>query len=267
MLSLSPDALIAAMNAAPPMLIWVVLLLLCFTAILTLLRLFGPPGLYVYVAVAVIGANLQVLKPVQFAVFPDPVALGTVLFASTFFCTDILAEQYGRAAARRAVMLGFAAYLLWTALMVVTLGFRPLAPDEAGSGLAWALPMHDAMGLLFTPAPAFFAAGMTAYLISQFHDIWLYRLLHRKTGGRHLWLRNNVSTALSALIDTAVFSVLAWVVFAPEPLDLTTLVVTYILGTWVLRVVVAALDTPFLYLGRVIAPAPTPTPTPAAAGA
>lgn len=261
MLNLSPEALIAAMNAAPPMLIWGLLLVLCFSAVLALLRVFGPAGLYVYVAVAVIGANIQVLKPVQFAVFPDPVALGTVLFASTFFCTDILAEHYGRAAARRAVLLGFAAYLLWTALMLVTLGFRPLAPEEAGPGLAWALPVHEAMSLLFAPAPALFAAGMTAYLISQFHDIWLFRLLHRATAGRHLWLRNNVSTMVSALIDNAVFSVLAWVVFAPQPLDVETLVVTYILGTWVLRVAVAALDTPFLYLGRAIArsmPAPAP---------
>ena len=38
--------------------------------------------------------NLQVLKPVQFAVFAEPVALGTVLFASTYLATDILAEHF-----------------------------------------------------------------------------------------------------------------------------------------------------------------------------
>ena len=55
---------------------------------------------------------------------------------------------------------------------------------------------------------------------------------------------------VSALIDNAVFSVLAWVVFAPEPIGWKALVFTYILGTYALRVVVAALDTPFVYLAR-----------------
>ncbi len=259
MLSLSPGDLIAALNAGPPELVWLLLLLTCFTAVLALVRLFGAAGLYVYVAVAVIGANIQVLKPVQFAVFADPVALGTVLFASTYLCTDILAEHYGRAEARRAVLLGFAAYLLWTVLMLLTLGFAPLTGTEAGAGLAWALPMHDAMATLFTPAPALFVAGMTAYLVSQFHDIWLYRLIGRVTDGRFLWLRNNASTMVSALIDNTVFSVLAWVVFAPEPIGWQPLVFTYILGTWVLRVLVAALDTPFLYLaGRAASPPAAP---------
>jgi hypothetical protein len=256
MLSLSPGDLVAALTAAPPELVWLLLLLVCFAAVLALVRLFGPAGLYVYVAVAVIGANVQVLKPVQFAVFADPVALGTVLFASTFLCTDILAEHYGRAEARRAVLLGFSAYLLWTVLMVLTLGFAPLTAAQAGEGLAWALPVQDALGTLFLPAPALFAAGMTAYLVSQFHDIWLYRLIRRRTGGRWLWLRNNASTMVSALIDTIVFSVLAWVVFAPEPLGWQTLVFTYIVGTWVLRVAVATLDTPFIYLARRAVPEP-----------
>lgn len=250
MLDLSPAGLIAALNAAPPEAVWFLLLLVCFGAVILLTRLFGEAGLYVYIAVGVLGANLQVLKPVQFSVFADPVALGTILFASTYLATDILTEHYGRTAARRGVMLGFAAFLLWTILAVLTLGFRPLSPAEAGEGLAWALPVHEALATLFTPAPAFFVAGMAAYLTSQFHDVWLYSLLKRITGGRHLWLRNNASTWISALIDNTVFSVLAWVVLAPEPMAWQPLIFTYILGTYVLRVAVAALDTPFVYLAR-----------------
>lgn len=261
MFGLSPDGVIGALNASPPELVWVLLLLICFSTILVMARLFGQAGLYVYIAVAIIGANMQVLKPVQFSVFMDPVALGTILFASTYLCTDILTEHYGRAAARKGVLLGFAALLLWTVLTVLTLGFRPLTPEEAGDGLAWALGMHDAMAMLFTPVPALFVAGMTAYLISQFHDIWLYALVRRLTAGRHLWLRNMSSTAVSSLIDNIIFSVLAWVVFAPEPMAWQTLIFTYILGTYVLRLFVAALDTPFVYLARMTLPTP---PRPAA---
>ena len=55
---------------------------------------------------------------------------------------------------------------------------------------------------------------------------------------------------LSGLIDNAIFSVLAWVVFAAQPMEWQPLVFTFILGTYVLRVAVALLDTPFLYLAR-----------------
>ncbi len=250
MIDLSPGALVSALNAGPPEMVWLLLLAVCFGSVVCLHRLFGAAGLYVWIAVAIIGANVQVMKPVAFSVFPDPVALGTVLFASLFLATDLLAEMEGPAAARRGVLLGFAAYLLWTVLMVLTLGFSPLDEAAAGEGLAWALDVHPAMATLFMPAPAFLVAGMAAYMVSQFHDIWLYDAIRRLTGGRRLWLRNTLSTAVSALIDTIVFSVLAWVVFAPEPLDWQTLVVTYILGTYVLRLAVAVLDTPFIYLAR-----------------
>ncbi|OGQ99368.1 MAG: hypothetical protein A2284_09705 [Deltaproteobacteria bacterium RIFOXYA12_FULL_61_11] len=213
-------------------------------------RLFGAAGLQVYVCLGVIAANLQVLKVVKFTLFEHPVALGTVVFASTYLCTDILAEFYGRKEASKAVWLGFASLLVFDLLMLLTLGFRPLSQAEAPPGLSWALGVHDHLAALFLPAPALLVAGMTAYLCSQHHDVWLYQVLQRMTGGRHLWLRNNLSTMLSALLDNTIFSVLAWVVLAPEPVGVDALVFTYILGTWYLRVLVAALDTPFVYLAR-----------------
>ncbi|MEQ8369122.1 MAG: queuosine precursor transporter [Alphaproteobacteria bacterium] len=253
-MSLDPSRLIAVMNGLPPEAIWLITLLVCFASILLLLRLFGAAGLFIYIAVAVIGANLQVLKLVQFSAFANPVALGTILFSTTYLCTDILTEYYGVRTARRAVALGFSAYLLMTVLMLLTLGYRPLTAVEAGPDLAWALDTHGHLAGLFIPAPAIFAAGMTAYLASQFHDVWMYRFIGRLTGGRWLWLRNNGSTLLSGLIDNTIFSVLAFVVLAPQPVGLQALVFTFILGTYAIRVVVAVLDTPFLYLARRVIP-------------
>jgi queuosine precursor transporter len=248
-MNLSPEALITWMNAWPPEAIWPLMLLLCFGSVLVLHRLFGAAGLYVYIAVAVIGANIQVLKAVKFALYPDPVALGTILFASTYLATDILAEQFGKQAAQRGVWLGFVAFLLFTLLMILNLGYAPLTPAQAGEAMAWALPYHTHMVNLFTPQLTFFAAGMLAYLISQHHDVWLYEWL-RARFSQHLWLRNNGSTAVSALIDNTVFSILAWIVFAAEPLPFSTVFFTYILGTYWLRLAVAVLDTPFIYLAR-----------------
>ena len=87
-------------NSLTPIYTWIVFLFFCFLSVLIFLKLFGEVGLYVYTVIAIIAANIQVLKLVKFSFFSEPIALGTVLFASTFLCTDILAEYYGAKKAR-----------------------------------------------------------------------------------------------------------------------------------------------------------------------
>lgn len=249
-MTLTPAALVETLNTLPPAALLVGQMLFCFSAILILARLFGQAGLYIYLIVAIIAANVEVMKAVQFPFYDHPVAMGTILFSSTYLATDILTEHFGREAARRGVYLGFAGYLLFTMMMVLTLGFRPLTAAEAGAEMAWALPIQGDLAALFLPAPALFAAGMGSYLTSQLFDVWIYQKIRGLTGQRHLWLRNNGSTMVSALVDNTVFSVLAWRVFAANPVDMKTLVFTYVLGTYVLRLAASLLDTPFMYLSR-----------------
>lgn len=239
------DSFLKLLQSWPPEVLWLILLVAAFLSVLGMLRAFGEAGLYVYIAIATLAANVQVLKPVQFLFYDAPIPLGTLLFATTYLCTDILNEYFGPRSARRGVLLGFAGFLLWTLLMLLTIGFQPLGTTESG-----AFDAHDAIATVFTPAPVFFLAGMTAYLVSQFTDVLLYQLIRKRTGGRFLWLRNNLSTALSALLDNAVFSILAWIVLAEQPLDWRTVVVTYIFGTYLIRLAVAVLDTPVIYAAK-----------------
>lgn len=225
------------------------LLAAAFGAILALHRWMGAAGLYVYMAVAIIGGNLHVLKLTQFSVFPDPVALGTILFSTTFLCTDILTEYHGPAAARKGVLLGFAGLVLFNLFLFAALAFRPLGPEDGELGAA-AAGMQGHLEAVFLPAPGILAASLAAYLVSQFNDIWIFSRLRAATKGRYLWLRNNASTWISALVDNAVFSVLAFVVFAADPVPWKPLLFTYILGTYGLRVAVAVLDSPIIYLAK-----------------
>ena len=107
------------LNSISPDYIWVVFLLISLSAILFFLRLFGEVGLYVYTVIAIVAANIQVLKAVQFSFFHESVALGTVLFASTFLCTDILAEHYGVEKARKNVLIGFKPLLIQLVYIIV----------------------------------------------------------------------------------------------------------------------------------------------------
>ena len=144
--------------------VWIILLFFCFSSILIFLKLFSFAGLYVYSALAVIIGNIQVLKTVDFFYSPEPVALGTILFSSTYLCTDILSEHFGKDKAQKNVLIGFVSFLFVTIVMLVTIGFNPSAND-------WA---QDSLENIFTPMSRFFIASMIAYLLSQYFDVWIY---------------------------------------------------------------------------------------------
>lgn len=246
-----PEQIVAFLNVLPPEYILIIMMFTAYSGVVVMTRCFGAAGLYVFIPLAIAGANIQVLKSVQFSFFAAPVALGTILFNSTYLANDVLNELYGKAAARKAVWLSFAGYLLFSLFMLVNLGYAPLTPAQAGEAMAWNLPYQDHMKAIFLPAPAFFVASMISFVISQLGDITIYSWIRGKTGDKHLWLRTNASTLISAFIDSVVFSVLAWKVFgAGGEMSWHTVIFTYILGTYALRVVVSLLDTPFMYLAR-----------------
>ncbi|NBK23039.1 MAG: VUT family protein, partial [Spirochaetia bacterium] len=88
--------------------------------------------------------------------------------------------------------------------------------------------------------------SLIAYLISNLHDIWAFDYWKRKKPGRNtLWLRNNLSTFVSQLIDTLVFTLIAFLGVYPQ-----SVLIQIIISTYVLKWVVAMLDTPFMYLAR-----------------
>ena len=233
---------------------WFIFLIISFSCVLILLKFFGEAGLYIYTAVAIIAANIQVLKIVQFPFFENPIALGTILFASTFLCTDILAEYYGTKSAKKNILLGFVGFLLMTILMLFTLAFKPLNEMTAGINYNWALPIHADLKSIFMPFPIFFGASMIAYLSSQFFDVWFFDRISKFTSKKFLWLRNNFSTIISSLIDNTIFSIFAWIIFKPDPLDFKTVLFTFILGTYILRIFIALFDTPFIYLAKYFLP-------------
>ena len=104
-------------------LLWLLMLVICFGGILLTYRFFGRVGLYVWTAIAVIVANIQVVKFIE--VFGLVATLGNVVYATSFLVTDILSENYGRRAARRAVAFGFLSLIALVVLMNVALLFTP----------------------------------------------------------------------------------------------------------------------------------------------
>ncbi len=184
---------------------------------------------------------------------PMMVAVGVLPYPVTFMCTDLISELYGEERARDMVWVGlllnvWVVFLLW------------LGSELPGTGVdpSTGAPLIDAAGR----QPVFFeiknlafgavGASMIAYLAAQFCDVRIFHMMKRLTKGRHLWLRNNVSTMISQIVDsTAVilvthFWAAALPINADEPLWPQLMV--FIASGYVFKLVVAALDTGPIYL-------------------
>jgi uncharacterized integral membrane protein (TIGR00697 family) len=212
--------------------------LCCGVLILLLFHYWGPLGLYIYGALATIAGNIAVLKIVTFPFYEKPIALGTVLFMSLFLCSDMMNEYVGRKQALRLIWVGFISYFVFSLFMYGILSYAPI--DEN-------LDIHNALSLLFIPAPAIFCASLTAYFISQYADVVLYNLLRQATHGKYLWLRSSLSTLFGAFLDNTVFSFLLWCVFMPIPKGFEEVFWTYIVGVFILRIFLSVLNVIFMY--------------------
>ena len=128
--------------------------------------------------------------------------------------------------------------------MTITLGIKPSAND-------W---IQESLSNVFTPMTRFFLASMIAYLVSQYFDVWFFNYIKKVTAEKSLWLRNNLSTIVSSLVDNTIFSLFAWILLNPNPESLYNVIMIYILGTYIIRIFIAIIDTPFIYIARYFIP-------------
>ncbi len=212
--------------------LWLVMLAANFAGILFVYRFFGRVGLYAWVPIAVIVANIQVLKTVE--IFGITAYLGNIVYATSFLATDILSENYGSRDAGRAVGIGFVSLAALTLYMNIALLSRPSPIDFA----------QQSMATLFTLLPRIALASFVAYGVSQVHDVWAYaRLKSRRPDSRWIWLRNNLSTMVSQAVDSLIFVFIAFAGSIPwgEFWQIA-------FSTYLLKWLVAAADTPLVYL-------------------
>ncbi|MEF3697876.1 queuosine precursor transporter [Desulfolutivibrio sp.] len=156
------------------------------------------------------------------------------IYASTFLITDILSERYGREESKRAVWLGFIGQIFFVIMLSLIL-YAPIMPEKKQA-------LEAALGFM----QRLILGSSAAYIISQFVDVWIFHEIKNRTGNKSKWLRNNVSTALSQLIDTAIFLGIAF--YGHPPFETFSSWFLFVITTWIVKVIVAIIDTPFFYL-------------------
>lgn len=199
----------------------------------------GKQYIFILIAVYSLLMNIFVLK--QFTLFGWMVTGGNALYGAIFLLTDLLSEHYGKREAFRSVWIGFGVSALFVITTQVLLAFIPNEFDFA----------QDSLQTLFSVTPRILLGSMLAYVIAQNLDVWLFTAIRTLTGDRWLWLRNNGSTLLSQLVDTIIFTSVGLTTFSWLPFEgVITMDIFWpiVWATYGIKVIVAALDTPFLYM-------------------
>lgn len=192
-----------------------------------------------WTVMATLAANIEVLIMVE--AFGMSQTLGNVMFASTFVVTDILSEVAGKKASNEAVNIGISVSVAFIIISQLWLLFTPSSAD-------WAFPHIQA---IFSNTPRMMFAGLFVYAIVQRFDVWFYDKIWKKSaklcgdGHKLLWLRNNGSTLMSQLINSILFTFIAfWGTF-----DFPTLV-NMVGASYIIFIVTSIADTPVVYAAR-----------------
>ncbi len=194
-------------------------------------KLFGKDGIYAWIGMAVVVANVFVCKSVD--LFGLSATLGNVLFGTVFLATDILTERYGVKAARKAVWMGISVEIITIVLTQIAIAFIPNELDF----------VQESMKNIFGLFPRVAIASCSMFIFSNQLDIYLFEKIRKKTNGKYLFLRNNVATIVSQCIENYLFYVIAFLgIYSMR--DIFSMTAT----CCIIEIIVALLDTPFLYL-------------------
>lgn len=206
--------------------------LLTYFGVALVAKKFGKAGLMAWIAVSVVFANIAVTKQVR--MFGLDVTLGNIAFSSTYLCTDIISEVYGKEASKKAVFGG-----LFAAIGFILFGFivNATIPNEFDF-------VDGSLREIMTFSARTTTASVVCFFLSNLCDVWLFeRFRNRST--KHLWLRNNVCTIVCNCLENFVMIFGAFLGIYDAATCFSIAVCTC-----VIEIFAGLLDTPFVYLGR-----------------
>lgn len=214
-------------------LLWIFTLFLSFVSIILCYKYLGKNGLFLWIVVATLVSNIQTVKTVE--LFGLETSLGTILYGSTFLATDILNYKYGLKESRKTIIYGFLSMIIMTIFMVICLLYKPSVNDFA----------QDSLSTIFSFNIRITIASLVGFGVSQFVDTHLFQKLQKKYN--KLWLSNNASTMVCQIIDTIIFTLITYVGTMNN-----SAIIEIMVSMYILKFMVALLDTPFMYLASKI---------------
>lgn len=200
--------------------------------------------IHVIFVISIVVANVVGCKVIDtgLTLYGIPLSLsgGAITYAFTFLCTDVIGEVWGKDQAKRAVKYGFIGQVFAITLIVLT-QFTPTNDSQ----------MQEAYVKLLGQSPMFTLGSLCAYSCSQTWDVWIFHKIRNHFDAKPSlrWIWNNVSTATSQIIDTAIYAIVAFGIGMGWLFDSKKLILLLgiIIGQYLLKLGLAIIDTPFFY--------------------
>lgn len=213
-------------------LLGIISIILIFTSVIIIYHFFKKEGLFVWISLSIIMANILVCKTIK--IFGFTTSIGNVVFASNFLATDILSENYGEEEARKGVLMAFIFMIIFIVVIQLGLLYVPADVDVA----------QKAMSTLFSLNFRVSIVSLILFFICNNLDIYLFHKLAEKYPSK-LWLRNNVATIISNCCENYLFNFLAFygIYSVSTILSIATTVS-------IIEIIIAICDTPFLYFAK-----------------
>ncbi|MGB0915122.1 MAG: queuosine precursor transporter [Crocinitomicaceae bacterium] len=187
------------------------------------------------------------------------VAIGVLPYPITFLCTDIISEIYGRKRANMIVWVGLILNV-WVLLVlwfggwlqqpesILSDGRLPIEVIDGEAVVPHGYSFFDIRTLTFGAT----LASMIAYIIAQFVDVRIFHYLKQRTNGKYLWLRNNVSTITSQLIDSIAVILITHYYAHGLPIDdgvsISEALLMFIVSSYLFKLFFALVDTIPIYI-------------------
>lgn len=196
------------------------------------LRLYTIFGLFIafMIGMNVLGGKIVPLGPFQ-------VSVAFLIVPLSFLMTDIVEEVYGKKKAREFVIAGVISLIVFLGFIIL---FLILPPAER-------FTHNEEYKTIFGTSARIVFASIAAFLLSQFHDVWSFKFWKDRTQGKMLWLRTNLSTTISMIIDTFVFMFLAF--YMLTPMFTFGFIIQMIIPYLIFKMVWGVASSPLVYAG------------------
>lgn len=143
-------------------------------------------------------ANLSATKLCNF--FGIAVDGGIVIFPLAYVLGDIVMEFYGQEKSRKITYASFFINVLASFTFFIV-SILPSHPEWDGQA---------AFEAILGSTPRIILASLTAYLVSQLLNIYIFEKIRHKTNGKYLLLRTVGSSIVARLFDVIIFDLIAF---------------------------------------------------------
>ena len=167
-------------------------------------------------------------------------SVGMFLLPWIFSINDIFTEVFSYQRAKNLAKLS----LIIVPLLILLATFAVALPSTARFS-----SINLAYTTIFSYSIRISIASIIAMAVSNFADVKIFWRLKQKLSKQNLWFRNNLSNILATFLDAIIFMTLAFYDPTHSVANNTQFLTELILPSWLLKVSMSIISTPFVYLG------------------